>query len=88
MGTLTDTVSSKVWLAPERGLKIGPLEAYTSTFNIREQPVPHREFYELLMKTSVLVSRKPVVETEFDMEFQAWETLSDEALEIFERELG
>lgn len=85
----TDSMSSKVWIEAQEGVKVRALEAYTSTVSLHERPLPPNDFYDLLEKTSVRFLKSPsTIERELDVECQAWDALSDEALEIFERTLG
>jgi hypothetical protein len=64
------------------------LEAYTPTLSIPGRALPEEDFCDRLQKTSVTIleSRSPL-ESELEVECQAWDALSDEALDLFEREL-
>ena len=87
----TETVNSKSWIEANKGIKITSyIENRVSTLSIRERPLPGGNFYELLRETSVMVPKEQpaVVEHELDLELQAWDALSDEALVSFEQELG
>jgi hypothetical protein len=86
----TNMASTKDWLEAEKGLRIRAyIEAYTPTLSIREIPLHRENLYDALREISVPfpIERAPIEKSQFDMEFRAWDILSDEALRIFERKL-
>jgi len=90
MFSLTDSVSSKIWLEADKDIK---LNAYTenliSTLNLSVRPLEQHDFSEALNQISlkVLINDLPV-ESALDTEFQIWDSLSDEALTNFEQDLS
>ena len=86
----TDTVNSKLWLGARRETKIAAyIENRASTLNIWEGPSTELDFYAALRQVSVSVGerRSIVVDHQLNLEFQAWDVLSDDALMDFEQNL-
>ena len=87
----TDVANTKNWLEASRGIRTRAyIESYMSTVSMGERPFPSGNFYESLRTVSVLLptKRAATLEPQLDMEFQAWDILSDEALANFELELA
>ena len=91
MEPLTNVTNTKNWLEASRGIRIRAyIESYTPTLSVRERPFPSGNLYDSLRKVSVLLPTKcaATLEPQLDIEFQAWDILSDEALVNFELELA
>jgi len=87
----TDAANMRSWLGTSPQIKITAyIENCVSTLNIREAPLSRVDFYETLRKFSVPFrkDRSAILEPQLDLEFQAWDALSDEALMNFEQELN
>jgi hypothetical protein len=83
----TNEVSTKTWLEASKDITIRAyIESYMSTLNIRENLSPSTGLYDALRKISVPhpLRRAVTLEPRLEMELQAWDTLSDEALRDFE----
>jgi hypothetical protein len=76
----TDTAGSQDWLEASRELKI---RAYV------QNSAPTRTVYNTLSRLAARVQaeRRCPIDPELDLEFQAWDALSDEALSSFEHAL-
>lgn len=86
----TNTANTQDWLEASRGTRIRPyVEAYMSTLNLGDRPLRQESFDEALKSISVPILEVdiPVVGPQFDLELQAWDVLSDEALSNFEQNL-
>lgn len=86
----SNVVNTKTWLAGRRDFTIHAyLEAYMPTFSYHQKTVLQQDFceifHEICLRTGETCTE---IEPALDSEFRAWEELSDEALEVFERELG
>jgi len=92
MAPETNVANTKNWLEVSKGIRIRAyVENYVPTLNVRERPLPKEDLYDALRNISVPFPTKRAaiaIEPEFDIEFRAWDALSDEALMNFERELG
>ena len=87
----TETVNAKDWIEANEGIKITAyIENRVSTLSVWQRPLPSENLFESLRKISVIVTKQQptVAERELDMELQAWDALSDEALVSFEQELS
>ena len=87
----TNEANTRTWLEASSSIRIRAyIENYTPTLSIRERPLPSENLYDMLRKISVPlpVERVVTIERQLEMEFQAWDILSDEALMNFEQELG
>lgn len=87
----TDGVNPRTWLEASKGIKIRAyIESYMPTVSVRQSSFPSANLYDALRKISVALpmQRAVTLEPHFEMELQAWDILSDEALRNFEQELG
>ena len=87
----TETINAKSWIGANKEIKIAAyIENYAPTLSVWKKTLPDEDFYDLLRETSVMVleKRTAIEEPELDLEFQAWDALSDEALMSFEQELS
>jgi len=90
MGPRTDTINSQSWLGGNR-VKLRPyIESFMPTLSIGKKSISGQNFYEELTKVSIRYQRATSIPigSQLHEELQAWDTLSDEALRIFEQELG
>jgi len=90
MKTQTDEANTATWLeASGRESIRAYVESYTPTLTICESASPSRDLYKVLREVSVWFSdlSSGSLEPELNLELQAWDVLSDEALEIFEQDL-
>jgi len=86
----TNAANTKDWLKATKDLTIRAyVETNVPTVSMHGRPAPPPVFDEALRKVSVPLpaQRVPVIDSQLDIELQAWDVLSDEALENFEREL-
>jgi len=85
----TDGASTNDWLGKSRDFRIAAnIENIVSTLSIPTTPLPRENLYEALRKASVLLKKpSPIIEDELHLEFQIWDSLSDEALVNFEQQL-
>jgi hypothetical protein len=86
----TNAANTKDWLKATKELTIRAyVETYMPTVSVRGRPSPPQAFDEALRKVSVPLpaERVPIIDPQLDIELQAWDVLSDEALKNFEREL-
>ena len=91
MDPQTNVANTKDWREACRGIRIRAyIESYMPTLSIQERSSPVEDFYDALRKISVPLPTERAATTadELDMEFQAWDALSDEALVNLEQELG
>jgi hypothetical protein len=87
----TETINAKSWIEANKGIKITAyIENYASMLSVWKKPLLNENLNELSRETSVMVLEKQptVAEPELDLELQAWDALSDEALMSFEQELS
>ena len=90
MRTQTDDANTATWLETSGRKSIrAHVESYIPMLTICESPLPNRDLYKVLREVSVWFSELSFgsFELELNLELQAWDILSDEALEIFERDL-
>jgi len=86
----TNGANTRTWLEASKEIKIRAyIESYMPTLTVRESPFPSAGLYDALEKISVPLSlqRVATLEPQLEMELQAWDILSDEALKDFEQEL-
>ena len=86
----TDEANTRTWLEASKGIRIRTyIESRMSTLSLRERPSPSENLYEALRKISVPLPmrRAATLEPQLEMELQAWDVLSDEALRNFEQGL-
>ena len=86
----TQVASAKDWLEADTGIKIMPyVQNYALTSTVWNRPLPSMDFLAALRRISVPLpaQRRSELEPQLDLEFQAWDTLSDEALMNFEQQL-
>lgn len=87
----TDAANTRTWLEGSRDIRIlAYVESYAPTRSVRERAYPGEDLYDALRRVSVLLptNRVAAIPPELEAEFQAWDVLSDDALETFEQELG
>lgn len=87
----TNGANTRTWLEASKEMKIRAyIEGYMPTLSVRESPFPSANLYDALRKISVSLPMQRVVtlEPQLEMELQAWDILSDEALRNFEQGLG
>jgi hypothetical protein len=86
----TNTANTRTWLEASKGIKIKAyIGSYMPTLSVRESPFPSEDLYDVLREVSVPVPMtRAAVEPQLEMELQAWDVLSDEALLNFEWGLG
>jgi len=86
----TNAADTRTWLEVSKEIRIRAyIESYVPTLSIREKPLPGRNLYDALRKISVPfpMRRAATIEPRLEMELQAWDVLSDEALRNFEQGL-
>ena len=87
----TDGANTRTWLEASKDMEIRAyIESHMPTLSVRESPSPSGNLYDTLRKVSVSLptQRAVALEPQLEMELQAWDTLSDEALRNFEQGLG
>lgn len=86
----TNEANTTTWLEASKEMKIRAyIESYMPTLSLRERLSPSANLYDALREVSVPPPRQRAVTLgpQLEMELQAWDVLSDEALRDFEREL-
>lgn len=84
----TDEVNTKDWVEASRGIVVRAyIESRTATSTLPGRPIALGDVLRDLKETSVPLVRKPVMPEDLEIELQAWDSLSDEALRNFEQEL-
>ncbi len=86
---LTDSVSSNSWLESNQDIKLNAyVENFVPTLIISEKQLEQQSFSETLKQVNIsFVLNDFPVDSDFDYEFQSWDSLSDEALINFEQKL-
>ena len=87
----TNGANTNTWLEASKGVTIRAyIENYAPTLSIRETPSASTGLYDALKKVSVPfpMQRAVTLEPRLEIELQAWDILSDEALRDFELGLG
>jgi hypothetical protein len=92
----TDTATTRDWLGGSERIKIAAyVQNYVNTAFALEisaiAPIPDKNFLDTLVKTDMalrLERQPPATQPKLELEFQAWDSLSDEAFLNFEQELG
>jgi hypothetical protein len=96
MITQTFAATTKDWLEGSERVKIAAyVQNYVTTVAALElpalAPIIDENLLDTLAKTGMtlrLERRPPDIQTELEFEFQAWDSLSDEAFIDFEQKLG
>ena len=87
----TNEANTRTWLEANKEVKIRAyIESYMPTLSVRENPFPGGNLYDALRRVSVPLpmQRAATLEPQLEMELEAWDILSDEALRDFEQGLG
>lgn len=96
MITQTDTATTRDWLGGSEKIKIAAyVQNYVNTAFTLEisaiAPIPDKSLLDTLVKTGMafrLERHLPAAQSKLELEFQAWDSLSDEAFLNLEQELG
>ena len=84
----THEANTETWIKASQDLNVKPfVEGYMATVSVNGYPVPTEQgLYDELKKIGALfpIPAAGVVGPQLEMELQAWDLLSDEALRDFE----
>lgn len=90
MDPRTSTANTKNWRDAIKGIKLGSyIESHMSTLTMYEKSASTMNFYETLRNITIPYCKSipALIDPELNEEFQALDTLSDEALICFEKKL-